>query len=43
VLENAQTEDRMIHPDNERHMAQRMKRRRTIELALEISGHRDSA
>ena len=27
------TEDRMIHPDNERRMAQRMNPRRTIELA----------
>lgn len=26
------TEDRMIHPDNERRMAQRMNPRRTIEL-----------
>ncbi|MFD5900198.1 alpha/beta hydrolase [Streptomyces microflavus] len=26
------TQDRMIHPDNERHMAQRMNPRRTIEL-----------
>jgi hypothetical protein len=27
------TEDRMIHPDNERRMAERMSPRRTIELA----------
>ena len=27
------TEDRMIHPDNERRMAQRMNPRKTIELA----------
>ena len=27
------TEDRMIHPDNERRMAQRMGPRKTIELA----------